>query len=167
MKDFFSSIWAQTGCFKQIWLAVVHFARLSASYRSWSCTQYSLTCRRLVGLAVIQTALADYFLLWFTNMPLRSTDQQLAFWVLYFSAWCAVSLRISVQTASLWQRARWVASDTTSQTTHQTNTLKALSTLTLYDLICVIRAFIDISTILQLSINHYSSDVVNLHIYIW
>lgn len=75
------------------------------------------------------------FFFWFTNMPLRSTDQQLAFWVLCFSAWCAVSLRISVQTASLWQRARWVASDTTSQTTHQTNTLKALSTLILHHLI--------------------------------
>lgn len=106
------------------------------------------------------------FLLWFTNMPLRSTDQQLAFWVLCFSAWCAVSLRISVQTASLWQRARWVASDTTSQTTHQTNTLKALSTLTLYHLICVIRAFIDVSTILQLAINHYSAEVVTLHSYV-
>lgn len=59
-----------------------------------------------------------------------------------------------------------MASDTTSQTTHQTNTLKALSTLTLYNLICVIRAFIDIGTILQLASSHYNADVVNLHIYI-
>lgn len=59
-----------------------------------------------------------------------------------------------------------MASDTTSQTTHQTNTLKALSTLTLYNLICVIRAFIDIGTILQLASSHYNADVVNLHMYI-
>ena len=82
----------------------------------------------------------------------RSTAS--SFWVLHFPAWCAVSLRISVQTASLWQRARWVASDTTSQTTHQTNTLKALSTLTLYHLICVIRAPNDNSTIWELAISH-------------
>lgn len=102
------------------------------------------------------------FLLCFTNMPLRSADQQPAFWVLYFSVWCAVSLRIAVQTASLWQRARWAASDTTSQTTHQTNTLEALSTLTVYHLVCVIREFIDISIILQLGTNKYSDDVVAL-----
>lgn len=104
------------------------------------------------------------FLLWFTNMPLRSTDQQLAFRVLYFSVWYAVSLRISVQTASLWQRVRWVASDTTSQTTHQTNLLKALSTLSLYHLICLNRDCIDISIILQLSVNKYSPSVVSSHI---
>lgn len=65
------------------------------------------------------------FWFWFTNTPLRSMDQGLALWVLSFSAWGKVSLRISVQTASLWarerKRARWAASDTTSKTTHQTN----------------------------------------------
>lgn len=95
--------------------------------------------QRSVGFSSYTNRSGRLFLLWFTNMLLRSTDQQLAFWVLYFSMWCAVSLRISVQTASLWQRVRWVASDTTSQTTHQTNPLKALSTLTLYHLICVIK----------------------------
>lgn len=97
-------------------------------------------------------------------MPLRSTDQQPAFGVRCFSAWCAVGLRISVQTASLWQRVRWVASDTTSQTTHQTNTLKALSTLTLYHHTIFIREFIDISIGLQPSINRYAAKGIWTHL---
>lgn len=161
-------IWTQTGCIKQIWLPVVHFAKIickASQLESYTIVTH-LPCS--VGLAVIQTDLADYFfffLPWFTNMPSRSTDQQQAFWVLHFSAWCAVSLRSAVQTAPLWQRARCVASDTTSQTTHQTNTLKALSTLTLYHLICVIRPFIDIRAILQPAVSHHTADV-HLHIYI-
>lgn len=120
-------------------------SRLSARYHSWIV---HITGWDLMGWAVTQTWPADYFCF---DLLTCHWDQQLAFGVLYFSTWCTVSLRISVQTASLWQRARWVASDTTSQTTHQTNTLKALSTRTIYHQICVIRAVVDISTILQLS----------------
>lgn len=128
-------------------------------------THYSLTPLWLYKQAhLIFVVLSSFFFFflspWFTNMPPRSTDwstaavlSALPFRPGAWKVWGCLCKH------SLYDRERgrgggawgWVASDTTSKTTHQTNTLKALSTLTLRHWMCVIRAFIDISAILELT----------------
>lgn len=144
-----------------------HPVQSSVSSHSWSCahtTHYSLTPLWLYKQAhLIFVVLSSFFFFlspWFTNMPPRSTDRSTA------AVLSALPFRPGAWKVwgclckhSLYDRERgrgggaggWVASDTTSKTTHQTNTLKALSTLTLRHWMCVIRAFIDISAILELT----------------
>lgn len=63
--------------------------------------QYSVTQSDLVGLVVVQTGRADQFC---SDLP---TQQQIRG---FSSVWGGVRLRISVQTASLWESRREVSS---------------------------------------------------------
>lgn len=145
-----------------------HPVQSSVSSHSWSCahtTHYSLTPLWLYKQAhLIFVVLSSFFFFSFRHdLPTchrdQQIDQRLPSWVLsHFGPVRGKSEDVCANTLFMTEReggagglGGWVASDTTSKTTHQTNTLKALSTLTLRHWMCVIRAFIDISAILELT----------------
>lgn len=84
------------------------------------------------------------FLLRFTNIPQRSTDQWPAFWVFSFWMWGAVSLRISVQTDALWGRGDRHQALQASQLIKQSK-----GALIQCSLMPVIAALVDIKTLLD------------------
>lgn len=100
------------------------------------------------------------FLLRFTNIPQRSTDQRPAFWVFSFWMWGAVSLRISVQTDALWGRGDRHQALQASQLIKQSK-----SALIQCSLMPGIAALVDIKTLLESAFNDYIDTVINSPIY--